>query len=99
MRVQAVTIPEHDPRTALVEASRSSVPDAREGPELCELPSHALCFAMPDRLTPRIVWSILLSRIANVQPVVASRLYVSSVIRKNALKRDEQWATPLRRAV
>ena len=37
MRVQAVTIPEHDPRTAR-QASRSSEPDAREGPEICELP-------------------------------------------------------------
>jgi hypothetical protein len=39
----------------------SSVPDAREGPALCELPSHALCSATLDRLAPRIFWSILLS--------------------------------------
>jgi hypothetical protein len=49
MRVQAVTIPEHAPRTAR-QASRSSVLDAREGPRLCELPSNALCSAMLDRL-------------------------------------------------
>ena len=60
MRVQAVTIPEHDPRTAR-QASRSSVLDAREGLGFCELPSHALCSAMLDRLAPHIFWSILLS--------------------------------------
>jgi hypothetical protein len=37
------------------------VPDAREGPGLCELPSHALSSAMLDRLAPRIFWSTLLS--------------------------------------
>ena len=48
------------PRTAR-QASPSSVPDACQGPGLCELPSHALCSAMLDRLAPRIFWSILLS--------------------------------------